>query len=183
VFGALVAIGFDVCRSAAVVVCGFCGKAGTRYGGVRIDSVKDLLGRTLGKFGLKKQAGQWKIVESWPRIVGESLAKVSRPKYVIAGVLYVGTSSSSWANELDCRKTQILSLIKEHLGETSIREIRFQSSSWKHDAKLREPNAPKLSVAEKERVAQLSAEIENSGLKKIFERILSKAISGTGFKG
>jgi len=126
---------------------------------------------------LKKHAAQWKVLQAWTQIVGEAVAKVSQPKSVFSGTLIVATSSSPWANELTFRTQEILALIREHLGETGIRSIRFQSTSWKEDRKgSNRPQSSKLSPEQKERITQLSQRIENPSLKKIFERVLGKAL-------
>lgn len=127
----------------------------------------------MGRLGLKKQAAQWKVVQLWPQIVGDSLAKIARPLRVIQGALYVATSSSSWANELDFRKTEILSLIKEHLGETGIRDIRFQSTAWKvidNDAKPTKKLS--LGASDAKRIQAIAEKIEHPAVRQAFEKVL-----------
>lgn len=116
---------------------------------------------------------QWRAVHLWPQIVGESIAKIAVPRYVMNGTLFVGTASSAWANELDFRKPEILSLIHKHLGEESIRDLRFQSISWKKEEADFKPRKPaKLTPSEMIQIHKLTERIENVKVRKAFEKVL-----------
>jgi len=116
-------------------------------------------------------------------VVGESIAKLSEPLYVHDGILYVGTSSGPWANELDFQKREILSRLNTHLGEGVVRDIRFQSRSAKKDFPSHEEDMfPPLTTSEKEKVDQVVARIENENIRKAFRKLVSQGMRFEKFK-
>lgn len=112
------------------------------------------------------------MIDLWPRIVGDTLAKISKPKTVIRGTLYVDTSSSAWASELDLQKRRILKCIEEQAGETGIRDLRFRSTAWKSIEPLPKEAATRIPASELKRIRELSEKIANPALREAFEKVL-----------
>ena len=93
-----------------------------------MESLDNLLEKTLKKLRLEKPAREWKAVHLWEKIVGEKIARFSKAVRAENKILYVSVSSSSWCSELDFQKPKILKKIAEEIGENVITDIRFFSS-------------------------------------------------------
>ncbi len=61
----------------------------------------------------------------WENIVGEEIAAHAAPKNFAFGVLYIGTSSSVWANNLLYMKFDIMTKINNSLKYSLIKDIKF----------------------------------------------------------
>jgi hypothetical protein len=76
--------------------------------------------RELSRFG--PQAGLGKLVERWPQVVGDAIARNAWPARVQRdGTLVVHASSSAWAFEL----AQLEPTIRERLADLAPQRIRF----------------------------------------------------------
>ncbi len=75
--------------------------------------------------GLDKKLDQVRVVELWPEIVGENIAKIARAERVNEGILYVKVSSTTWRTELLFQKREILQRIETRIGRNVIKDIRF----------------------------------------------------------
>jgi hypothetical protein len=81
-----------------------------------MDKLGDEVRRELGRFG--PQAGMAELVERWPAIVGEPIARFAWPARIARdGTVHVHTADSVWAFELGHRAGEIAS----RLGVTTIR--------------------------------------------------------------
>jgi len=66
------------------------------------------------------------LLRRWDEIVGEGLAKRSRPDRYGNGTVWVAVEGSAWAQELRLRKETILARLRELSGESSLfHDIRF----------------------------------------------------------
>ena len=87
--------------------------------------VAALLGEVLEKHGVGKQIERIGILELWPEIVGEHLARVTRVKGLDEDTLFVEVRSSSWLMELSMMKDDFLERVNGRLGEAPIERIVF----------------------------------------------------------
>jgi predicted nucleic acid-binding Zn ribbon protein len=75
--------------------------------------------------GFEKRIDQVKVINMWPDIVGENIAKISQAERVFEGILYVKVKSMTWRTELLFQKPKILERIAQKVGENVISDIRF----------------------------------------------------------
>jgi len=109
--------------------------------------------------------------------VGKDIGRLTEPLYVVDGVLIIGTRSSSWAQELTFKKAEILERLSKKLGDGVIRDLRFQSSSWKKEKEaLEKKKEPVLTTAEYDLVETAILPIENEALKAIFRKLVIHGI-------
>jgi Dna[CI] antecedent DciA-like protein len=81
-----------------------------------MDKLGDEVRRELGRFG--PQAGMAELVERWPAVVGEPIARFAWPARIARdGTVHVHTADSVWAFELGHRSVEIAS----RLGVATIR--------------------------------------------------------------
>lgn len=106
------------------------------------------------------------------------MARLTRPFSVVDGVLWVSASSSSWANELDFYKPEILKRIRESLGKDVIRNIRFSSGFWPKEEKNPEERPKKnLTQAQTSEIQEFCQAIADPNLRDRFQKLLLKAAS------
>ncbi len=88
--------------------------------------VKDTLAIALRKFGLEKEIARYQFVLSWKEIVGEEIAKRSKPECIRGNALVVRVKDSIWAQELTFQKELILKRLKPYMNSDDIVEdVRF----------------------------------------------------------
>ncbi|HEX21314.1 MAG TPA: DUF721 domain-containing protein [Actinobacteria bacterium] len=75
------------------------------------------------KLGLKLNEN--KAVLFWNEVVGDDVAKNTRPTAVRNNILFVSTNNPVWAHQLTIMKTKIIETVNKKL-KTTIKDIRFQ---------------------------------------------------------
>lgn len=88
----------------------------------RMDSV---LADVLDEAGVRDHVERVRVLELWPEIVGEQVARVTRAKSVDEATLIVEVRSSAWLMELNVLKGDIVRRANERLSDTSIEKIVF----------------------------------------------------------
>ena len=133
----------------------------------------DEVDRELGRFGPEARIAA--LVEAWPGVVGETIARSAWPARVARdGTLHVNTADSVWAFELTSRAAEIA----QRLG---VERVRFTPG------RLPEPSVPepthreraprKPSPALLETGARLAAGIEDENLRKIVARAAAASLA------
>ncbi len=88
--------------------------------------VGDILGALLPTLGLDNRIKEADILAAWTGIVGEFIARHSKPERLVAGTLQIRVIQSSVRYELDRTwKPEIIRKLREQFGEKVIRDIRF----------------------------------------------------------
>jgi len=90
------------------------------------EPVNAVLERVLGSLNLGIKVKQYRIWDVWNSVVGEAIARQAQPQQIRAMVLWVAVSNSTWMQQLEFMKRQIIERINERIGETVIRDIRFR---------------------------------------------------------
>lgn len=83
--------------------------------------VGELVGDFLGRHGLDEEVDRQRAVQDWPEVVGDRIARVTEPRSVSRGVLFVAVRSSAWLMELNMMKREILERLNE--GRASDRQV------------------------------------------------------------
>ena len=89
---------------------------------VRVDAV---LSELLEKHGVQEQVRRMEVLELWPELVGEQLAKVTNAKGVDDATLFVEVRSSAWLMELNMMKGDFLARVNERLDDVPLERIVF----------------------------------------------------------
>ncbi|PSB00424.1 DUF721 domain-containing protein [Merismopedia glauca] len=71
------------------------------------------------------------IIANWLDVVGAPVAKNSRPHSLNRDVLFVATSSSTWAQNLTFQRHRILTKLNPLLSAPLV-EIRFSTAQWQN---------------------------------------------------
>lgn len=80
------------------------------------------------------------LILSWEEIVGKKVATVSFPQTLRGGILFVGTVSSTWAQELSFQKGRILEKLRALVKEIRIHDIHFAPGEMKKRSPSRDPS-------------------------------------------
>jgi len=84
------------------------------------------LNRLLRHHKIDQPVNQYRSIEIWSEVVGETIASKSQPKAIERGKLFVAVNSSVWRNELMYHKEMILVKLNDRLGKNTIKDIIFQ---------------------------------------------------------
>lgn len=86
-------------------------------------AIKDVVEGVIKKLGVSKAE---KINSSWAKAIGESNIQHARPVEVKDKTLIVHVDSSSWLHKLSMEKVQLLTLLKDDLGEEIVADIKLR---------------------------------------------------------
>jgi predicted nucleic acid-binding Zn ribbon protein len=75
---------------------------------------------TLAKQGLDVKMARYQFIHHWREIVGEDIARRTRPECLRRGTLVVRVVNSAWAQELAFRKEVILSRLKRFVSRNEV---------------------------------------------------------------
>jgi predicted nucleic acid-binding Zn ribbon protein len=87
--------------------------------------LKDILDHVLHSQGLDKRIQQENAVILWEEIVGPRIAKASKALRIDRGELLIQVKSSSWKQQIQMLKPDIIKKLNTHLGEKTVKAIRF----------------------------------------------------------
>lgn len=130
--------------------------------------------RALGRAGDGSGRTLTELVNAWPRVVGEPVARNAWPLRVGRdGTLHVATSSSTWAFELDRLGPEILPRLREALGEDAPSALRFRPGPLPERGPLPpalENGQPPPSPEDAAEAAELASAIADPELRELVSR-------------
>ena len=118
-------------------------------------------------FGSKNWHTLWqthKLVESWPKLVGSSVATKSFPAYIKNNVLWIYVHDSLWMQHLQTQKAQLLDKINTFSDTWVIEDIRWllQPDVKINNKKTRETNrVKKISPEEQKSFEKTASAVPN----------------------
>ena len=93
----------------------------------------DMLGRLVKARGWEKPKAEAMVFGAWERVVGEDIAKHSRPIKLDAGVLTVEAESTAWATQLRLLAAKLLRNIGSEVGHNVVTKLNIHgpaAPSW-----------------------------------------------------
>ena len=89
--------------------------------------VRELLRNAFQKFGLDRQLDRYQFVLHWREIVGDEIARLSKPESIHGKALVVRVSNSAWAQELSFQKQIILKRLRKFIpSDNPVQDIVFR---------------------------------------------------------
>jgi predicted nucleic acid-binding Zn ribbon protein len=85
----------------------------------------EVLGAFLEKSGLQEHVGRQQVLDGWPDVVGDAVARVTRPRAVDGRTLVVEVRSSPWLMELNLMRGRILAQVNEAHPGADIERVIF----------------------------------------------------------
>lgn len=151
-----------------------------------MNELANLLTKFLNKEKHREKYILYFLIQQWPIIFGEIVAKHSQPQKMDGNVLFVNTDSSAWSNNLLMMKAQLIKKInqampcinnKKHIMRVS--NIIFFHGRIKEVFPDREDKKDSLPIIplSKEEILQAQKNlpaVKNSDLNKLFARLVNK---------
>ena len=97
----------------------------TKRRGGRDESVNGFLADLIRHKGWREKLEMHSIFPKWERVVAEHVAECARPLKIVKEVLWIEVENSTWMQQLQYEKFQILDEINRTLKYSRIRDIRF----------------------------------------------------------
>ena len=90
-----------------------------------VQQVKDLILHNLRQQGLETPLLQKRLVESWPEIAGEAVARYTTEVTIRNQTLYVKLRIPALRADLSMRRQELVNRLNTHVGTQVITDIRF----------------------------------------------------------
>ena len=88
--------------------------------------IRGILESTLKGLELDFELRVYSIWGSWREIVGESVACQTQPRSIRNRILFIDVSHSTWVQQLQFLKPNLLEKLNAFLGEPILKDIRFR---------------------------------------------------------
>ncbi len=92
----------------------------------KLKPLGDLLPKVFDKLGFTNRLLQEQVISLWPNVVGDQIAKNTKPVKVEGQTLIVVASNPIWCNELKYLKPEIIKKLNALIGKTVIKNIKFR---------------------------------------------------------
>ena len=86
----------------------------------------DLLPRVLRGLGIEGRLEEGRLRAEWENLVGATIAERSRPLRVRGKTLLVEVKNSTWMNEIQFHRSEIIRKVNSEFPKLKIGEIRLQ---------------------------------------------------------
>lgn len=90
------------------------------------ETVGPILERVFTSLNLGIKVKQYQIWDVWEPVVGEAIARQAQPHQIRNMVLWVTVSSSTWMQQLEFMKKQMVTRLNDRIGEKVITDMRFR---------------------------------------------------------
>ncbi len=89
-------------------------------------NLRNAIASLVEDLGLTRKLQQGKILDDWPIIVGEQIARVTVAERLDAGKLFVHVTRSTWRNELIFLKAELINKINSYVNQEIVKDIIFR---------------------------------------------------------
>ena len=90
-----------------------------------VKPISDLILRNLRQQGLEMPLLQKRLVEAWPVVAGDAIARYTLNAYITNQTLHVHLTSPALRADLSLRRQEFVALLNEYVGNQVIADIRF----------------------------------------------------------
>ncbi|UKK47412.1 DUF721 domain-containing protein [Prevotella sp. E9-3] len=90
-----------------------------------VQSIKDLIMKNLRMQGLETPLLQKRLVESWPKVAGEVIARYTTGVTIYNQTLFVRISVPALRQDLSMRRMEFVQKLNEYVGAQVITDIKF----------------------------------------------------------
>ncbi len=80
----------------------------------------------LSSLGIGGKIKQYEMLEAWPEIVGEQIAKVATAERLTDGKLFVHVEQAVWRNEMVFLKKELIEKINRAMHQEIVHDIIFR---------------------------------------------------------
>lgn len=90
------------------------------------ESLRDIIGQVLKTNHLDKQLNEKRLIEAWPKVLGENIMKYTSDLSIRNKVLYVSLNSSVLRHDLFISREEIKTSLNRSVGAEVINSIIFR---------------------------------------------------------
>ncbi len=90
-----------------------------------VHPISGVLNSLVRSLGLSRNYNGWLVVNNWPDIVGEQVARVSRAVRFEDGILFVAVEKDAWRQELTMQIESILANIRRLPYGGAVQQVRL----------------------------------------------------------
>ncbi len=94
--------------------------------------VSEILDDALDMMGLRRGIAERAVLDAWPEIVGEKIAKHTRAVDCRDGVVFVAADHGAWRQELLLLAPVVVEKYNQAFGEGTVRDIQWSGSPTHH---------------------------------------------------
>ena len=91
----------------------------------QVKSVDELLNRTLRQEGLETPLLQKRIVDAWPKVAGDLIARYTGDRFIRNQVLFIKVLNPALRADLAMQRSKYVSALNAAVGSMVITDIRF----------------------------------------------------------
>lgn len=91
----------------------------------RVKSIDEILGEALRRSGLETPLLQKRIIDAWPKVAGDLIARYTGDRYIRNQTLYIKVSNPALRADLTMRRSDYVSRLNAEVGSMVISDIRF----------------------------------------------------------
>jgi len=104
--------------------------------------IKDILGKMMeGNAGIPRITWEYKISNAWGKVNPANVIENASPDKLVEGILYVNAKNSTWAQQINIMKSEIIIKLNAFLGESVIKDIRLKTG-FTHEAAGKKKESP-----------------------------------------
>lgn len=89
------------------------------------ETLDTLIGEFLRQEGLESPLNQYRLVDSWPKVVGPTIARYTGEVFIKSQTLFVKVKSAPLRNDLMMGRTNLVRQLNQHIGAQVITDIVF----------------------------------------------------------
>jgi predicted nucleic acid-binding Zn ribbon protein len=89
-------------------------------------TLAEALASAMKDLGITARLQEYDVVNMWPSVVGEKIAKVAVAESIQRGKLVVRVSRSTWRNELMFLKQELITRVNDAAGKEIVKDIIFR---------------------------------------------------------
>lgn len=91
----------------------------------QVKSIDELLNRTLRQEGLETPLLQKRIVDAWPKVAGDLIARYTGDRFIRNQVLFIKVLNPALRADLAMQRSKYISALNAAVGSMVITDIRF----------------------------------------------------------
>jgi len=91
----------------------------------KAEPLGNLINQFLRNEGLETPLNEYRLVQAWPKVVGESITRFTGEIFISKGVLNVQIKSPALRQNLMMTRTTLTQRLNEYVGAQVITEVRF----------------------------------------------------------
>lgn len=90
-----------------------------------VKSIDELLGVTLRREGLETPLLQKRLIDAWPKVAGDLIARYTGDRFIRNQVLYIKVMNPALRADLTMQRSKYVALLNAEVGSMIITDIKF----------------------------------------------------------